>query len=152
MFTIDFTQIVITALGVVGTVLAAFIAAWVQKEAASAGLTIDDQQRAALEGGAESAINVVLGKIKDGSLTITTKSQAVSEVANLLIQHYPDALAYFGLGTGTSELANFVEARLEKWGVMPAIAVAQASATTASPATAAPAATAPATATAAAAT
>lgn len=127
-YTVDLTQIVTLALTTVGTILAALAAAWVSKLTSSAGLKLDDQQRAALEQGGEAVANMMIGKIKGGSLTIATKSQAVSTFANLLIQHFPDALAYFGLDDEPAKLANFVEARLEKWGVMPTVVEANAAA------------------------
>lgn len=128
-YTVDLTQIVTLALTTIGTILAALAAAWVQKAGKSVGLTIDDKQRSAIETGAQSIANMMIGKIKDGTLKISSKNEAISTFANLLLQHYPDALAYFGLTNDPVKLANLVEARLEKWGVMPAVADADASAT-----------------------
>ena len=121
-YTIDFTQIVVAVLSLVGTVGAAIATAWIAKLSKSAGLTLDQQQRDAIEGGAESVANMMIGRIKDGSIKLTTKNQAIAEFTNLLLTHYPDALAYFGLDKDPAKLANLIEARLEKYGIIPAIA------------------------------
>ncbi len=101
----------LTAAGGIGAAVAFFVVKYLLAKIGASGILKDDVIRKYLTEGFEMAVHYAVSKVATADWTkIDTKNAAIAQAAAYVLDHFPDALAYFGYDT--TKLQSVIEARL----------------------------------------
>lgn len=101
----------LTAFGAIGSTVAFFVVKYLMSKAGINGIMKDDVVRKYLTEGFEYAVHFAISRLSTADWTkVDTKNAAVAQAASYVLEHFPDALAYFGYDG--AKLNSVIEARL----------------------------------------
>lgn len=115
-FLIDLEPIFSVLIGILATILSVvggFLIAWLQKRIGVENQQIDQFVREYLNTALERAVDYASVQLREsGTVSIETNSAFVKMAADYVLQHVPDAVAYFGISE--VQLKELVIARLRE--------------------------------------